>query len=145
MNWKKATAAFIAKEKADKPQLAGEADEFSGILARFDKRYDDLKLSERTPAAAKDLIEKVKVLIDSKEDKKDEKAKELGRATRLIGGSQDHSIGDFRVIAKELRQRAGYRMAQAKDGATFEFARQVRERTLEVLRNYFGHEGPYTN
>lgn len=145
MNWKKATIEFMDKEKAQKPQVASLVDEFTAVLSRFDKRYEELKLDERTPAAAKVLIEKVKLLIDSDEERKDEKAKELGRATRTIGGSQDHAIGDFRVITKELRQRAGYRMIEAKDVVTFEFAKQIRGRTLAILQNYFGHEGPYTN
>jgi len=145
MDWKKKASEFCAKTKAEKPQLAPLADEFEGMLARFDKRYEELKLAQLNPAAAEVLIEKVKVLIDSNEDKKDEKAKELGRATRTIGGSQDHSIGDFRVITKEIRQRAGYRMAEAKDDAAIKFAKAMRDLTTEMLWQGFGHEGLMTN
>jgi hypothetical protein len=145
MTWRKKTGEFCAKEKAAKPQLAGLADEFDGVLAKFDKRYADLKLSERTPAAAKLLIEKVTALIDSTDAAKVEKVKQVGRDTRTIGGSQDHAIGDFRMITRELRQRAGYRMAEAKDDPAFEFARQIRQSTLEVLQCSFGHEGAWTD
>jgi hypothetical protein len=145
MNWKQKASDFCAKSKAQNPQLAPLADEFEGVLKRFDKRYEELKLATLNPPAAKALIEKVKTLIDSNEDKKDEKAKELGRATRTIGGSQDHSIGDFRVITKEIRQQAGYRMAEAKDDATFEFAKAMRNLTTEMLWEGFGHEGTVTN
>jgi hypothetical protein len=159
MDWSKKAHALCVKKKAENPQaysaevapratkagLAGLADEFDGVIARFQKRYDDLKLDERTPAAAKLLIEKVKALIDSNEENKVEKAKELGRATRTIGGSQDHAIGDFRLITKELRQRAGYRMVEAKDEAAFSFAKEMRDLTGEMLYCSFGHEGPSTN
>jgi hypothetical protein len=145
MDWKRKAQALCEKTKAEKPQLAPPADEFEGMLKRFDKRYEELKLGERNPEAAKALIEKVRVLIDSNEDKKDEKAKDLGRQTRAIGGSQDHSIGDFRVITKEIRQQAGYRLAEAKDDATYEFAKAMRDLTGTILWEGFGHEGPLTN
>jgi hypothetical protein len=142
--WRKATGEFIAAQKAAKPQLAPLADEFASVLARFEKRFDHLKLAERTPVAGKALIAKVTALIDSDEPNKVEKAKQIGRETRTIGGSQDHAIGDFRTITRDLRQRAGYRMATAPDDAAFEFARAVRERTLQVLQCAFGHEGAFT-
>ena len=44
------------------------------------------------------------------------------------------------MVTKELRQRAGYRMVEAKDDAAFEFARAVRQRTMEMLRTGFVHE-----
>ncbi|NOZ19889.1 MAG: hypothetical protein GXP25_02240 [Planctomycetes bacterium] len=143
--WGKQVREFCAKEKAATPQLAPLIDELDGIVAKFDEVWERLHLKERNPAAAKVLIQKVIDLIDSNEDKKDEKAKLLGRETRLLGGSQDHSIGDFRVITKELRQRAGYRMMEAKDDASFDFAREMRDRTMEMLHCGFGHEGLYTN
>jgi hypothetical protein len=143
--WRKKTGEFIAAQKAAKPQLGPLADEFASVLARFEKRLDHLKLAERTPPAAKVLIAKVAALIDSNEPDKAEKAKQIGRETRTIGGSQDHAIGDFRMITKELRQRAGYRMTMAPDDATFEFARVVRERTMEMLQCAFGHESANTD
>jgi hypothetical protein len=106
--------------------------------------FNKLKLGERTPAAARALNEKVQALINSDENKKDEKANQLGRATRTIGGSQDESIGRFRTITRELRQRAGQQMITAPDDTAFEFARELRGRTLEMLQCAFGHEGAST-
>lgn len=143
--WRKATAAFIAARKAASPSLAPLADEFAGVLGRFDRRYQELQLDARTPAAAQALIAKVQALIDSDAPDKAEQAKQLGRDTRTVGGNQDHAIGDFRMLTKELRQRAGYRLLEADDAAAFEFARAVRERTLEVLSCAFGHEGAATD
>ncbi len=145
MDWKKKAHDLCVKTRSEKPSLAALADEFDGMLTRFDKRYEYLKLGERNPAAAKVLIEKARALIDANDDKKIEKAKELGRATRSIGGSQDHAIGDFRVVTKEIRQRAGYIMAQAKDDSTFDFARDMRDLTREMLWCAHGHEGALTN
>ena len=137
MDWYKKTRAFCANEKAAKPQVAALADEFDGLLAKIQKMYEDKKLQERTPDAAKALNQKVRELIDSSEDQKDEKAKMLGRQMRTIGGSQDNSIGQFRLITKALRQRAGYRMMEAKDEVAFGFAEKMREKTAEILCTAF--------
>ncbi|MBI5687806.1 MAG: carbohydrate binding domain-containing protein [Verrucomicrobia bacterium] len=140
--WGKKTHAWLAKTKAEKPQLVALADEFDGCLAQFGKIYEKRKLDERTPPAARVLIEQVIQLIDSNEEKekKLEKAKQLGRDTRTIGGNQDSAIGEFRMFTKRLRHRAGIRMTEAQDDAAFEFAREMRQRTMEMLHCAFGHE-----
>jgi len=145
LDWGRRTRAWLATTKVEKPQLAALADEADGCLAMFGKIYDRRKLDERTPPAARVLIDKVILLIDSNEDheKKLEKIKQLGRDTRTIGGNQDYAIGEFRLFSKQLRQRAGYWMTDAKDDAVFEFARQVRQRTMEVLQCAFNLEGAH--
>jgi hypothetical protein len=142
LDWGKKTHAWLAKVKADQPQLAALADEFDAYLAEFGKIYEKRKLDERTPPAARLLIDKVIALIDSNEEKekKVEKIKQLGRDTRTIGGNQDSAIGEFRMFTKRLRHRAGIRMTEAKDDAAFEFARETRQRTMEMLQCAFGHE-----
>ena len=142
--WAKKTHEFCAHETATKPQLGALVDELDGIIGKFDGVFNTLKLGERTPAAARAISDKVRALIDSNEAKKDEQANQLGRETRTIGGSQDESIGRFRTITRELRQRAGQRMMTATDDASFEFAKEMRARTLEVLQCAFGHEGAST-
>lgn len=145
LEWQKKTRAFLAKIKTDRPQLAALAEEFDGILAKFGQVYERRKLDERTPAAARELIEKVSALIESNEEKKDEKSKQLGRETRTIGGNQDSAIGEFRMFTKRLRQRAAQRMAEAPDDVVFEFAREVRQRTMEMLHCAHGHESAQTD
>lgn len=142
--WGKKFREFCAKEKAAKPQIAGLVDELDGIAARYDEVWERLKLGERNPPAAKVLIQKVIELIDGHDADKVEKIKQLGRDTRTIGGSQDHAIGDYRRLTKELRQTAGLRMIEAKDDAAFDFAREARQRTMEVLFEGFGHEGTFS-
>ena len=147
MAWRQKTGEFLVREKAAKPQLAGLIGEMEEQLARFDKAYADLKLAERTPAASHALVDKFIALVDSPEDedKKNEKAKDLGKACRVIASNQDHSTGVFRMITKETRQRAGYRMMEAKDEASYAFAKEMRQRTLEVLQNTLGVEGGQTD
>jgi hypothetical protein len=142
LDWGKKTHVWLAKTQTEKPQMAALADEFDGYLAEFGKIYEKRKLDERTPPAARLLIDKVITLIDSNEEKekKVEKIKQLGRDTRTIGGNQDSAIGEFRMFTKRLRHRAGIRMTEAKDDAAFEFAREMRQRTMEMLYCAFGHE-----
>ncbi len=145
LEWQKKTREFIAMTKASQPRLGTLADEFDGILAQFDRIYERRKLDELTPAAARRLTEKVIALIDSSEEGKDETSKQIGRDMRTIGGNQDGSIGEFRMFTKWLRQRAAQRMAEAQDDAAFEFAREVRQRTMAMLQGAFGHEGARTD
>jgi len=145
MNWWKRTHEFCAKTKAAKPQAVALVDELDGQLSEMDKVYEKLKLAERTPAAANALTDQIEALIGSDDPKRAEKVKELGRATRTIGGNQDSATGDLRMVVKETRQQAGYRMMRAKDDASFDFASEIRRRTLEVLRTSMGVEGGFTD
>ena len=145
MNWWKRTHEFCAKWKADKPQAAALVDELASQLAEMDKVYENKKLAERTPAAANALTDQIEALVGSDDPKRAEKVKELGRATRTIGGNQDSGIGYLRMVTKEARQQAGYRMMRAGSDAEFDFANKMRRRTLEVLKTSMHVEGGFTD
>jgi hypothetical protein len=145
MDWWKKTHEWCIKKRTENLQLAGLIDELDGMLAKIPKDYDQLKLQERTPAAAHVLVEKFIAMIDIDEDKKDEKVNQFGRDLRTIASNQDHATGVFRMFIKEARQRAGYRMLEAKDDASFEFGRELRWRTREILQTSLGVEGGFTD
>ena len=143
--WQKKIHEFCAKEKAEKPPLAALADEFDGMVAEFDNIYKKKELQERTPAASHVLVEKLIALVDSDDSNKDEEAKLLGRGMRTIAGSQHGAVSEFRMITMDARQRAGYRMMEDKDDASFDFAREMRRRTVEVLQGTLGFEAEGLN
>jgi hypothetical protein len=145
MDWWKETHEWCVKQKTDKPQLAVLADEIDGMLAKIDKEYEHLKLKERTPVAAHALVEKFIAMIDNDEEKKDEKVNQLGRDLRTIASNQDHATGVFRMFVKEARQRTGYRMQEAKDDGLFDFGRELRQRTRQMLQTSLGVEGGFTD
>ncbi len=145
MNWQKKTREFCARAKAAKPQIAALVDELDGQLSEMDKVYENRKLAERTPAAANALTDQIEAFVGCDDPKRADKVKELGRATRTIGGNQDSAIGYMRMVAKETRQQAGCRMMTARDDAAFDFANEIRRRTLEVLRTSMGVEGGFTD
>ncbi len=145
MDWSQRTRELCATEKAQHPHLSALANEIEQMAARCEAAYAKHKLADRTPAASHVLVEKFIALVDSNEDKKDEHAKQLGRDLRTIASNQDNALGVFRMIAKEMRQSAGYRMLEAKDEAAFRFAWTIRQRTAEVLQNTLGVESGLTD
>jgi hypothetical protein len=145
MNWWTRTREFCAKWKADRPQAAALVEELSGQLSEMDKVYENRKLVERTPAAANALTDQVEALVGGDDPKRADKVKELGRATRTIGGNQDSGIGYLRMVVKEARQQAGYRMMRTGSDVEFDFANEIRRRTLEVLRTSMRVEGGFTD
>ena len=145
MNWGKTTHEFCAKAKAEKSQAAALVDELDGQISELGAIYEKLKLAERTPIAANTLTDQIEAQIGSDDPKRVDKVKDLGRATRTIASNQDAATGELRRIAKETRQQAGYRMLTARDDASFDFANEIRRRTLEVLRTSMGVEGGFTD
>jgi len=145
MNWWKKTHEFCANSKAEKPQATALVDELDGQLSELDKVYESAKLRERTPAAANTLTDQIEAFVGSDDPKRVDKVKDLGRATRTIASNQDAATGELRRVAKETRQQAGCRMMTAKDDAAFDFANEIRRRTLEVLRTSMGVEGGFTD
>ena len=145
MNWWKKTHEFCMKSKAERPQATALVDELDGQLSEMDKVYESAKLRERTPAAANAFTDQIEALVGSDDPKRVDKVKELGRATRTIASYQDAAAGELRRVGKETRQQAGYRMMRAKDDASFDFANEIRRRTLGVLRTSMGVEGGFTD
>ena len=72
---------------------------------------------------------------------KEERCKELGRAIRTIGGTQDTMAAEFRRIAKCIRQKATEMYADAKDKKEQAALLHIRSTAGEVLRNRMPHEG----
>jgi hypothetical protein len=150
MTWMRAEHGWLLRQKAESPALAPLVDRFDLFLTRLDDTYHKGRGPYiKTTADAMALADQVEALIDSpaatpadqgEPAGKFAKAQELGKQTRSIGGAQDAMVGYMRQIVKELRQTAGYAMLQAKDEAEFACAREMRQRTLDMLWQTNGHE-----
>lgn len=145
MAWLKDAKAACASAKKANPQLVGLVAETEKELAKFNEIWKHRDLTDGTPDAVKVLMNKVIALSDSDEPNKSDTVNQLGREIRTIGGNQDEAMGEFRVIVKEIRQRAGYAMVEAKDQKSFDFAKEIRDSTMKMLYCAFDHEGPDTN
>lgn len=148
MSWMRREHEWLVGQKAAKPGLAPLVDRLDQFMARIEDTYSKGRgANMKTPADCLDLVDKVEALIDAeaKGDGSDAPdkfsiAKDLGKQTRAIGGAQDSVLGCMRQIVKELRQTAGLAMMGARDDAEFDCAREVRQRTMDLLWQTCGHE-----
>jgi hypothetical protein len=150
MTWKRAEHDWLLKQRTQSPQLAPLVERFELFLTRLDDTYNKGRGPYmKTTADAMALVDQVEALIDrpaapptgtSDAPTKFAQAQELGKQTRSIGGAQDAMVGYLRQIVKELRQTAGYAMLLAKDEAEFACAREMRQRTMDMLWQTNGHE-----
>jgi hypothetical protein len=111
-------------------------------LARaIDERFEARKEKIRTPQYVADLTDKFRrTLLDYEGPDAEAKCKEITRAIVVVGGNQDELVGECRVAAKVLRQRAG--LAMALDPRVAQIATEIRRRTQQVLRNASSYEAP---
>jgi len=142
MGWMRDQQGWLAAQKQTQPGLAALAERFTGFLGRMNDCYTkDRGPYMKATADAMALVDQVEALIDGPAtDDRLARAQELGKQTRSIGGAQDAMVGYLRQIVKELRQTAGYAMLQSQTEAEFTCAREMRERTLEMLWQTNGHE-----
>lgn len=148
MAWMRREHDWLLGQKAGNPGLAPLVDRMDQFMARINDTYTQGRGTHmKTPADCMALADRVEALIDAPAageggaaPDKYELAKDLGKQTRAIGGAQDSVLGCMRQIVKELRQTAGLAMLQAKDDAEFGCAREIRERTMELLWQTCDHE-----
>lgn len=142
MTWMRRTREWLAATPAGQSRPASVVARFEPFLARLDGVYHEGRGTYmKTPADCQALVEAVIALIDSTTDAdKPAAVKALGKQIRSIGGAQDAVLGYMRQIVKELRQTAGLAMLEAQDDAGYELAREMRERTVELLRGWCSHE-----
>ncbi len=142
MAWMRRQQEWLETQRKAVPAVAPLADRFAAFLDRMNQCYTkDRGPYMKTTADAMALVDAVEALIDSPEgEDKLARARDLGKQTRSIGGAQDAMVGYLRQIAKELRQTAGYAMLHSRNDAEFAFAREMRQRTMEMLWQTNGHE-----
>ncbi|OGV66302.1 MAG: hypothetical protein A3K19_20040 [Lentisphaerae bacterium RIFOXYB12_FULL_65_16] len=143
MTWMRRLQEDLSKTKAAKPQLAGVTVQFEAFLVRYNECHtQDRGPRMKHPPDYLVLREKVAALVDTPGDADERTAavEELGKQIRSIGGAQDAVLGYQRQISKELRQTAGMIMLTAQNDDEFNCAREVRERTMDMLWRTCGHE-----
>ena len=110
---------------------------YDEVMRRFgtdrpDTRFG-LELCDLTDAFRQNLLDK-----EGPEALKE--CTRIADAIVVVGGNQDHLVGECRVAVKTLRQRAG--LAMATNPGAAEVAKEIRERTQKMLRNPAVHEFP---
>ncbi len=137
----RATAAYLDGRKKADPAEAKIADELSGIVRRMEEYAARRKDGVKTPEFAAALVEEFRTtLVDYEGADALAKCKRITAALVDIGGNQDELVGECRMVVKILRQRAA--MAAAADARMATLAREVRNRTQQMLRNPTSYEAP---
>jgi hypothetical protein len=134
------TLAYLEEQKKAHPDLAPFAAEMTPVCKAIDgyveKRKNEIKTVDYTQA----MVDQFRnTMIDNEGDDAYAKCKKFTEDLVQIGGSQDELAGECRMAVKIIRQRAA--LAAATDPRAADVAREIRNRTQQVLRNPAGHEG----
>ncbi|KPK64632.1 MAG: hypothetical protein AMK73_04565 [Planctomycetes bacterium SM23_32] len=131
---------YLAAQKEAHPDLADRLHELDRLARAIEERADARREAIKTPEYAAKLVEQFRAeMLDYEGPDALERCKEFTEALVEVGGNQDELVGECRMAVKILRQRAG--LMVARDPRLGEVARQIRDRSQEVLRNPAGHEG----
>lgn len=131
---------YLESRKTAYPQYAGTIAELQKINRGIEEHYK-LKTNMNTPEYATGLYEEFRTkLVDYEGPDAVDKCKKITDALRFIGADQDELVGECRVQVKILRQRAA--MAMAADPKFASIAKEIRQRTQQMLRNPLSYEAP---
>ena len=139
--WGHEMQRYLEQQKQAHPELAGFLGEMQTLAAAIDQHYAARKDKIKTPAYVVGLTEKFRnTLLDYEGADAAQRCKEITAAIVVVGGSQDHLVGDCRVAAKRLRQRAA--LAMAVDPRVAGIAKEIRARSYQIMRNPVSYEAP---
>jgi len=133
--------AYLEEQKKAQPHLAKVIAELETLTRRIDAAVAARQKGIHTPEHATGLVEEFRTsLVDYEGEDALEKCKKITAGFVEIGGNQDELVGECRLAVKMLRQKAG--LAVAADPRAAGIAREIRQRTHEMLRNPASYEAP---
>lgn len=132
---------YLAEQKKAHRELAEPLTEMETITRTIDEYLAKRKTEIKTPEYAVKLVEQFRTeLVDYEGNDAAEKCKKITKSIVEIGGNQDELVGECRMAVKILRQQAG--LIMATDSRTADIAKEVRQRTQEMLRSPVSYEAP---
>jgi len=132
---------YLAAQRKAHPELAEPITALENIIRRMDGYLAKRKAEIKTPEYAVQLVEQFRAeLLDYEGNDALQKCKKITSGLVQIGGNQDELVGECRMVVRILRQQAG--LAMAKDPRMTEIARQIRQRTRQILRKPVSYEAP---
>ncbi len=133
--------AYLDEQKKAHPENAAFLAEMETLTKAIDAQIAQRQDLIKSPQYVIDLTDKFRQdLLDKEGPEALKECTEIAEAIVVVGGNQDHLVGECRVAVKVLRQRAG--LAMAANPAVAEAANELRERTQKILRNPAVHEFP---
>ena len=141
VDWGHEMQRYLHQQKEAAPELAELVAEMKKLTQAIDLCVEKRKAKIKTPAYVAGLCDRFRrTLIDYEGADALDKCKAITSAIVVVGGNQDALVGECRVAAKRLRQRAG--LAMAFDPGVAEIAREIRQRTHRIMRNPASYESP---
>lgn len=133
--------AFLEEQKRFHPAQAEFLNEMLAVTARLDVVFEQHRERIRTPADARQNAESFRatLLTYTGKDAYEKCAAQMSVFTS-IGGAQDETVADCRMIVKTLRQRSAMAMAVNPDLKVI--ATEIRRRTQVILRKATAYEAP---
>ena len=137
--WRQEMLQFAADRKTLHPELAADTEALAAAVNEIDRLYQLDREKIKQPTDVEALGHEVLKLAAAKMDgeAKEEAAKQLGRAIRTVGGTQDNMIAKFRHVGKCVRRMAvtGYMTAKSPEAEAF--WSEVYRRTEALLQGYY--------
>lgn len=133
--------AYLHQQEKDHPESAAFFKEMEALIQEIDHSVEQRKDSIHSIDFVKNLVEDFrKTTIDYEGEDAFAKCKKFTAALVDIGGNQDELVGECRVAVKLLRQHAA--LAMAINPSVAPYAKEIRQRTQEILRNPTSYEAP---
>jgi hypothetical protein len=131
--------SYLAEQKAQHPELAGELAELEDLAKTIDVRVAQRRDLIKTPQYAEQLAEQFRQTVLDKDDADaPARCQKITAAWVEMGGNQDHLAGECRWAVKFLRQRAGLLMAE--DPRLSDICHEVMSRAQAAMAEPAGHE-----
>ncbi len=137
--WAKQNKAYLAANAPADIAKIFNAD-FDYLEQYYQQALPRMQTPEQSEVLSSEMVTTA-TRTDIDDEAKEERAKELGRAIRVIGGTQDTTVAEFRRIAKCVRQKATSMYAEEKDPKRRAVLQAIRLSAAEALHNRMPHEG----
>jgi hypothetical protein len=132
---------YLDQQRKAHPELAELIAELETLTRKIDAHVEQRKASIKTPQYVIDLTDEFRQTVMNYEgDDALKKCNAITHAIVDVGGNQDELVGECRMVAKAIRQRAG--LLLAADPRMAEIAREIRRSSQQVLRSPAAHEAP---
>jgi len=133
--------AYLSEQRKAHPENSAFLTEMETLAKEIDARIARRQNLIKSPQYVVDLTDEFRQnLLDKEGPEALKECTRIAEAIVVVGGNQDHLVGECRVAVKVLRQRAG--MAMATNPGAAEAAKEIRDRTQKMLRNPAVHEFP---
>ncbi len=129
---------FLNQTKKSNPKLRQYLDGLGAIARQIPEECDRQKENIKTLDYADELAVKTKALTEKKDPENLPTCLELGKKWRAMGGAQDHLLGKFHSLTRELFQEAGYNCVNQPEAVAV--AEEIRRRCTNCLRNPDSYE-----